>query len=132
MGSLPLFPTTTSPVLQCITCTASPLESAWTSCLMTWFNTSNISFSAESSCSNGCGRQFVTAIRYRCTVCKDYDLCSPCYNHNVHDLTHPFMQISKLRGVNLKPSYIRLYPHSIFQAPTPSSNTPPTTTIPAT
>jgi hypothetical protein len=70
---------------------------------------------------DGCGWQFFTGIRYRCSVCDDYDLCSPCYNRNVHDLTHPFMQTSKPGG---QPIYLS----ARRKAPTPS----PTNTSPAT
>jgi len=74
----------------------------------------------QSHC-DGCGWQYFTGIRYKCTVCDDFDLCSPCYNRNVHDLTHPFMQISKPGG---KPVYLS----ARRKAPTPSSNKSPSTT----
>ena len=48
----------------------------------------------HSSNCNGCGWALFTGIRYKCTVCDDYDLCAPCYKRNKHDLAHPFMQIN--------------------------------------
>jgi hypothetical protein len=70
---------------------------------------------------DGCGWQFFTGTRYRCTVCNDYDLCSPCYNRNVHDLTHPFKQINKPGGQPVHLSARR-------KAPTPSEKTPVSST----
>ena len=73
---------------------------------------------------DSCGWKAFTGVRYKCTVCNDYDLCSPCYNRNVHDLTHPFMQISKPGD---KPTYLS----ARRKAPIPPKNTPPPTTKPA-
>jgi len=47
----------------------------------------------HSSICNGCGWELFTGIRYKCTVCDDYDLCAPCYKGKKHHLAHPFMQI---------------------------------------
>jgi hypothetical protein len=79
----------------------------------------------QSNC-DGCGWKLFTGIRYKCAVCDDYDLCSPCYNRNAHDLTHPFKQISKPGGqaIYLSPRH---------KVPAFTSNTSsPTNTKPAT
>ena len=75
---------------------------------------------------DGCGWQYYTGARYRCTKCDDYDLCSACYNRNVHDLTHPFMQIDK---PGAQPFY--LFPRHKPITPSTTS-TSSTTTGPAT
>ena len=74
------------------------------------------------TCDN-CGWQYFTGTRYKCAVCEDYDLCSPCYDRNVHDLTHPFMRITKPGG---KPTYLSA------RCKSSHSSSSSTTTIPAT
>lgn len=44
---------------------------------------------------DGCGLHYFTGVRYRCTVCDDYDLCSLCYQKNIHNLAHAFKRIDK-------------------------------------
>lgn len=39
---------------------------------------------------DGCKSQGIIGMRYKCTVCYDYDLCYICYHGDKHDLTHPF------------------------------------------
>ncbi|KAJ8920593.1 hypothetical protein NQ315_004732 [Exocentrus adspersus] len=47
----------------------------------------------------------IYGMRYKCIVCRDYDLCSPCYHGDKHDLSHSFRRIDSpgLAGVNLPP-----------------------------
>jgi len=43
------------------------------------------------SCQNG-----ISGIRYKCSVCPDYDLCQACESKSgVHDSTHVFLKIAK-------------------------------------
>jgi len=35
----------------------------------------------------------VTGIRYKCTVCRDFDLCEVCETQFCHDIDHPLMKI---------------------------------------
>ncbi|XP_029395693.1 E3 ubiquitin-protein ligase MIB2 isoform X7 [Mus pahari] len=44
-------------------------------------------------------------MRWKCRVCFDYDLCTQCYMHNKHDLTHAFerYETSHSRPVSLSP-----------------------------
>ncbi len=80
----------------------------------------------HSSNCNGCGWELFTGIRYKCSVCDDYDLCAPCYKRNKHDLAHPFMQINT---PGAKPVYLsaRAPNPFVFSEPTKSrfSNDPP-------
>nr|XP_039250524.1 E3 ubiquitin-protein ligase MIB2-like isoform X1 [Styela clava] len=39
---------------------------------------------------DGCGRRGIKGIRWQCTQCDDYDLCTKCYMDNVHNLQHKF------------------------------------------
>ncbi len=40
---------------------------------------------------DGCGKDPVVGIRYKCAVCHDFDLCSECEENTIHD--HPFLKI---------------------------------------
>ncbi|XP_048238902.1 E3 ubiquitin-protein ligase MIB2-like [Haliotis rufescens] len=40
-----------------------------------------------------CTEQNVVGIRWKCTECDDYDLCSVCYSTDQHDLTHQFIRM---------------------------------------
>lgn len=37
-----------------------------------------------------CKKHGLRGMRWKCRVCFDYDLCTQCYMHNKHDLTHAF------------------------------------------
>lgn len=74
---------------------------------------------------DGCGQQCFTGIRYKCAVCADYNLCSSCYNRNIHDLTHSFKQI-------IKPGNQPTLLAARRTAPTPSNTPSYTTTRPLT
>jgi len=44
---------------------------------------------------DGCGSG-ISGIRYKCSVCPDYDLCQTCEaKGGVHEATHPFLKIAK-------------------------------------
>ncbi len=52
---------------------------------------------------NGCNKQGITGIRYKCLICADYDLCEECESKMfpVHDATHPFAKIKDQQQFNL-------------------------------
>nr|BAB86856.1 skeletrophin [Mus musculus] len=52
-----------------------------------------------------CKKHGLRGMRWKCRVCFDYDLCTQCYMHNKHDLTHAFgrYETSHLRPVTLSP-----------------------------
>ncbi|MCK5812929.1 MAG: hypothetical protein KAH03_01670 [Cocleimonas sp.] len=41
---------------------------------------------------DACKTDGITGIRWKCCVCTDYDLCSPCYHTDRHDKGHAFMR----------------------------------------
>jgi len=43
---------------------------------------------------DGCQKS-ISGVRYKCSVCPDYDLCSSCEARGIHDSTHLFLKISK-------------------------------------
>jgi hypothetical protein len=42
---------------------------------------------------DGCGQSPIKGLRYKCTVCPDYDLCSACEAKGDHAATHPLLKI---------------------------------------
>ncbi|XP_018058447.1 PREDICTED: E3 ubiquitin-protein ligase MIB2 [Atta colombica] len=54
---------------------------------------------------DGCKRHGIIGIRWKCTECFDYDLCTQCYMADVHELTHTFerYQTTNSVGVRLEP-----------------------------
>lgn len=40
-----------------------------------------------------CKENNIAGIRWKCGVCHNYDLCSPCYMADKHDINHSFMRI---------------------------------------
>ncbi|KAK3104827.1 hypothetical protein FSP39_011109 [Pinctada imbricata] len=42
---------------------------------------------------DGCGEEKVKGMRWKCTTCDDFDLCTKCYMGDEHDMTHPFVRI---------------------------------------
>ena len=44
---------------------------------------------------DGCGATNFNGIRYKCKICKSYDLCEKCYNKGTHDRTHPFLRLDR-------------------------------------
>ena len=49
---------------------------------------------------DGCGMDEVTGVRYKCSVCRDFDLCSKC--ESISDHPHPFLKIKHPRQNPLK------------------------------
>lgn len=41
---------------------------------------------------DGCKQNPLLGARWKCKDCNDYDLCSYCYNNNIHDLKHNFIR----------------------------------------
>lgn len=41
-----------------------------------------------------CNKKYIKTARFKCAVCKDYDLCKQCYLKGVH-LAHPFSKIDR-------------------------------------
>jgi len=44
---------------------------------------------------DGCGAFPITGDRFKCTVCSDFDLCSPCEQKNTHPLSHPLLKLKE-------------------------------------
>lgn len=49
---------------------------------------------------DGCGMDEVVGVRYKCSVCRDFDLCSKC--ESISDHPHPFLKIKHPRQNPLK------------------------------
>lgn len=43
---------------------------------------------------DGCGKDPITGVRYKCTTCFNFDLCETCEAKKVHDPSHPLRAIS--------------------------------------
>ncbi|XP_025829429.1 E3 ubiquitin-protein ligase MIB2 isoform X4 [Agrilus planipennis] len=54
---------------------------------------------------DGCKNQGIAGMRYKCSVCYDYDLCYMCYHGGKHDLTHVFKRYDSTTslGTDLPP-----------------------------
>ncbi|KAF5271379.1 hypothetical protein FQA39_LY08177 [Lamprigera yunnana] len=50
---------------------------------------------------DGCDVQGIAGMRYKCSICYDYDLCYMCYHGDVHDLTHPFKRFDSATSLGL-------------------------------
>jgi hypothetical protein len=44
---------------------------------------------------DGCGAFPITGDRFKCTVCPDFDLCSPCEQKNTHPSSHPLLKLKE-------------------------------------
>jgi len=44
---------------------------------------------------DGCGKRGFSGIRFKCTVCPDFDLCEMCEAKRIHDPNHAFTRITK-------------------------------------
>ncbi|XP_035211065.1 E3 ubiquitin-protein ligase MIB2-like [Stegodyphus dumicola] len=42
---------------------------------------------------DSCRKQGIAGMRWKCTRCYDFDLCTQCYMSDKHDLTHPFLRL---------------------------------------
>lgn len=59
---------------------------------------------------NGCGKQNITGARYKCLLCKNYDLCEDCESkpaHPNHDPMHMFVKIKDTASYNHVMSVMR-------------------------
>ncbi|KAJ8320485.1 hypothetical protein KUTeg_002072 [Tegillarca granosa] len=52
---------------------------------------------------DGCKKQGIQGMRFKCTKCHDFDLCSRCYMADKHDLGHSFLRFetSSSKGVKM-------------------------------
>jgi hypothetical protein len=48
---------------------------------------------------DGCGMENLVGVRFKCTVCPDYDVCSAC--EPAHDASHPLIKIKQPLGGRL-------------------------------
>lgn len=76
---------------------------------------------------DGCGRQPLVGIRWKCGNCADYDLCTSCLQSSPHDPTHVFVRI--VTPIPQQPTSspllsINLYMPNPFNAPPPPYFTP--------
>ncbi|XP_075406092.1 E3 ubiquitin-protein ligase MIB2 isoform X3 [Tenrec ecaudatus] len=66
-----------------------------------------------------CKKHGLRGMRWKCRVCFDYDLCTQCYMHNKHDLSHAFerYETAHSRPIMLSPrqSLPRIPLRGIFQ-----------------
>lgn len=49
---------------------------------------------------DGCGQRGIIGIRYKCSVCPDFDFCSNCEANVEHE--HPFLKIKTLKQTPVK------------------------------
>ena len=45
-----------------------------------------------------CRSDNVTGVRWKCSVCYDYDLCNRCFHKGAHDKAHQFYRIDEKDG----------------------------------
>lgn len=53
---------------------------------------------------DGCDSQGIGGMRYKCTICYDYDLCYMCYHGDKHVLSHPFKRFDSATS----PGYVAI------------------------
>ncbi|RZF41759.1 hypothetical protein LSTR_LSTR012238 [Laodelphax striatellus] len=56
---------------------------------------------------DGCKRQGIPGIRYKCTRCYDYDLCFQCYMSDQHDVNHPFQRFDTAKSLGSRSGFGR-------------------------
>jgi len=59
-------------------------------------------------CCDGCGQNPISGLRYKCSVCSDYDLCSACEERDLHNADHPLIKMRSVGGPIPAPSAPRL------------------------
>ncbi|CAL4158048.1 unnamed protein product [Meganyctiphanes norvegica] len=47
---------------------------------------------------DGCKKQGIAGMRWKCFRCMDYDLCTNCYMADKHDLSHPFVRYDTINS----------------------------------
>lgn len=52
------------------------------------------------SCSS-CLKHGIAGMRWKCTVCPNFDLCSHCYHNDKHELSHPFLRFDITSSVGV-------------------------------
>ncbi|KAK9759062.1 Mind bomb SH3 repeat domain [Popillia japonica] len=50
---------------------------------------------------DGCKSQGISGMRYKCSICFDYDLCYMCYHGDKHDTTHSFKRFDSTTSSGL-------------------------------
>lgn len=40
---------------------------------------------------DGCKCQGISGMRWKCQICKDFDLCNACFMEDEHELAHKFL-----------------------------------------
>uniref|UniRef100_T1JDF9 RING-type E3 ubiquitin transferase n=1 Tax=Strigamia maritima TaxID=126957 RepID=T1JDF9_STRMM len=50
---------------------------------------------------DACRKHGIPGIRWKCSRCYDFDLCTHCYMADKHDLTHPFVRIETASSVGV-------------------------------
>ncbi|XP_049519876.1 uncharacterized protein LOC119446117 isoform X2 [Dermacentor silvarum] len=53
---------------------------------------------------DGCGQSAFAGARWKCDVCTDYDLCTPCYLSNKHNFGHVFVRFDRPQGEGIRVS----------------------------
>nr|XP_027212420.1 E3 ubiquitin-protein ligase MIB2-like isoform X1 [Penaeus vannamei] len=53
---------------------------------------------------DGCKRQAIAGIRWKCNHCYDYDLCTTCYMADKHDLSHAFVRYENVNSKGVEVS----------------------------
>ncbi|XP_014603514.1 PREDICTED: E3 ubiquitin-protein ligase MIB2 [Polistes canadensis] len=51
---------------------------------------------------DGCKKRGIIGMRWKCTECSDYDLCTQCYMADVHDLTHTFQRFQTPTSIEIQ------------------------------
>lgn len=55
---------------------------------------------------DACKKQGIQGMRWKCTKCHDFDLCTACYMADKHDLGHAFLRIENALSRGLVDSFI--------------------------
>jgi hypothetical protein len=56
---------------------------------------------------DGCGASPITGIRYKCTICSNFDLCSNCEAAGVHPNGHPLLKVKVPKNCGMEGSWRR-------------------------
>ncbi|KAF8774870.1 E3 ubiquitin-protein ligase MIB2 like protein [Argiope bruennichi] len=51
---------------------------------------------------DSCRKQGISGMRWKCTRCFDFDLCTQCYMSDKHDLTHTFLRLETAASVGVE------------------------------